>query len=81
MILSAAAIFRASATVAFGTIPEDLSARLLGVSGGKAASLTSMLSMSYLDESASFAASSILLVLDSGLIQESIITSFSIPQR
>ena len=76
--LSAAAIFLANATIGSGTMPEVLSARTSGVIGSKPAALTSMDSISYLDASASFAASRIFLVLDSGLMQESITRSLSI---
>lgn len=76
-ILSAEASLHAMDRAASGTFPKVLSFRVSGVKGGSPMAFTSMVSMSYLAERTSFAASSITLVLDSSLMQESMMMSFS----
>lgn len=79
-ILSAEASLPAMDRASSGTLPKVLSFRVSGVKGGSPMAFTSMVSMSYLAERTSFAASSITLVLDSSLMQESMMMSFSMRQ-
>ena len=77
--LSALAILSAMDRASAGTLPKVLSFSTSGVTGGSPVAFTSMVSMSYLAERTSLAAPRITLVLDSSLMQESMIISFSIP--